>query len=313
MSDQEVSLHRVRGFVSGVNWRVTKFTHAVPRHITCGLCHVISPATVLLPCLHTLCASCASRTASDGNIVCPFDQESFATGVCQKAHLQPATVDRLKACCWNEPRGCTFVGTLQAVLTHYDQECTFHAATCPRCNNDVLQHDLPSHYSAGCRGDSIAPAHGEPTFSRGLTVSADDIRTCLDELKALIRDPYQDRLPALQSKMNEILEEARNIDTQVEAIARICRESEHRLTQTLGELLTTLGRKIESQDALIAAHLKKNPQINDISVQVKNHGIRIDAIAKALSDSESKITDQLAEATQTLSTNLCRKTSVSTT
>lgn len=236
MPDQGVSLHRVHGFVRGVNWRATKFAAPVPSHFTCALCHVIPRATFLLPCHDVLCESCVNPSLNDGNIACPFHKEAFATGECQKVHLQGAAADRLKACCWNEANGCTFVSTLQAVLTHYEEECTFHTVTCQRCNDRVLHQDLPRHFASGCHMESIPTAAGAPTLSQNVVVSAEDMRACIDELKALIRDPYQDRLPALQSNVNELLEEARAFRMQVEAMYSDSTQSEQRITQAVQEL-----------------------------------------------------------------------------
>lgn len=298
MPDQHVSSHRVRGLVSGANWRLTKFTAAVPHHLRCGLCHVISSPTFLLPCLHTLCESCVSHSGNDGNTVCPFDKEPFAVGDCQKFRWPPATADKLKACCWNEAHGCAFVGTLQAVFTHYDQECTFHAVECPRCNSSVLHQDLPRHYMEGCHNQVVPPAARDSSLRQEAAFSAEDIVRCADELKALIVDPYQDRLPMLQSKMNEVLQEARNVGIQVEAVSRAGRESEHRLTQALGDLSAVFGGKLQYQEALLRSNLRINSRISETSEPVINHGMRIDA----LSDSEHRLSRQLAEATQQLST-----------
>ncbi|XP_077546625.1 uncharacterized protein LOC144159171 [Haemaphysalis longicornis] len=248
MPDQDDSLHRVRGFVPGVNLRVTRFAAPVPPHLTCGLCRVIPRTTFLLPCLHTLCESCVSHSLNDGNIVCPFDEEPFPGADCQKVHLQPATADRLKACCWNEARGCTFVGTLEAILAHYEQECTFHAVTCPRCNCPVLQQELPRHYRAECHDTATASAAREPAMRHGVVVSAEDIERRIDELKALMRDPYQDYFPALQSKMNEVLEEAGNVTTQIERISRDSIQREQRTTRAVQEL--------QSQQRQLSAQLR---------------------------------------------------------
>ncbi|XP_077534063.1 uncharacterized protein LOC144146021 [Haemaphysalis longicornis] len=307
MSYQDVSLHRVRGLANGVNWRLTKFAAAVPHHLTCGLCHVISCPTFLLPCLHTLCESCVIHSVRDGNAVCPFDEEPFSVGDCQKFQWPPATADKLKACCWNASHGCTFVGPLQAVLTHYEQECTFHAVACPRCSCSVLHQDLPRHYMEGCQSQAFPSAAGHSSLRQGAVFSAEDIGRCADELKALIIDPYQDRLPALQSQLNEILEEERKVDIQVEAVSRAIKESEHRLTRALKDFSTVLGGKLQSQESLLRSSLKKNYRISETSEPVTNHGLRVDAVVGTGSDSERRLSHQLAEATQQLSTIFAQK------
>ncbi|XP_077544760.1 uncharacterized protein LOC144157919 [Haemaphysalis longicornis] len=153
-----------------------------------------------------------------------------------------------KACCWNEARGCTFMGTLEAILAHYEQECTFHAVTCPRCNCPVLQQELPRHYRAECHDTAPASAAREPAMRQGVVVSADYIERCIEELKTLIRNPYQDRLPALQSKMNEVLEEARNVTTRIERISCDCMQREQRTTRAVQDL--------QSQQRQLSAQLR---------------------------------------------------------
>ncbi|KAH9363681.1 hypothetical protein HPB48_017035 [Haemaphysalis longicornis] len=397
MPDQSVSLHRVRGLVNGANWRATKFTSVVPHHLTCGLCGVISPTTFLLPCFHTLCESCVCASANDGNAVCPFDEQPFSVADCPKFPLPLDTAEKLKACCWNEPHGCTFVGTLQAVLTHYEHHCTFHAVSCPRCCGLVLHTDLPGHYRAGCHGENTAPgaelptvhqgvvpgrddtgtrlnesnvlfselnqdllsaleykvndilvkvrniethvesvtrafnssAHQltgavlqqdlptqrragyqneatpltaeQPALHHGLTLSAGDILTSFNELKALIRDPYQDRLPALQSKMNEVLEVARDIRNQVETIRADFPQSELSIMRSSAELSRTFASNLRSLEVGLCDSLKKHCNVSVISDQVKHNGTKIDAITRILSENDRKHSDQLTQFRQELS------------
>ncbi|XP_077557612.1 uncharacterized protein LOC144172896 [Haemaphysalis longicornis] len=283
MPDQDTPLHRVQGLLSGVNWRPTKFAAPVPSHVTCGLCHVIPRRTVVLPCLHTLCETCESHSVEDGNIVCPLDQESFAVGDCQKLQLPPATADRLKACCWNESQGCTFVGTLQAVLAHYEKDCIFHMVSCPCCSVSVLHQDLPRHYRAGCQGDGITNTTDQLTLRQGHTPSPDDIAASLDELKALMRYPYQDSLPALQSNINEVLEEATSIRTRIEALTRASSESEQMLSQALGEHSRSFALKLQS----LEAELRDNQS---------------DAIARVLNEFDHRLSEQLSQSRRELAT-----------
>ncbi|XP_077563221.1 uncharacterized protein LOC144178940 isoform X1 [Haemaphysalis longicornis] len=97
MANQDVPLHRVRGLVSGVNWRVTKFAAAVPPLLSCGLCRVISQTTFLLPCFHNLCDSCLSNCAKNVNPVCPFDELQFAVRECHEISSPPDAIAKLKA------------------------------------------------------------------------------------------------------------------------------------------------------------------------------------------------------------------------
>lgn len=251
------NLYQVEGVVTGANWRAAKFVSPVPPQHTCSLCRVISRVTWLLPCFHALCESCLNTSVEEGSSLCPLDDKRFAEGECQRIQLRTHAAENLKACCWNEAQGCTFVGTLQDILTHYEQQCIFHAVSCPRCNERVLQKDLPRHYKEGCNGGTAGSATENATLRQGLELSAEDMRTCVEELKALIRDPYQDKLPALQSQMNELLEQARDQGARMEAISQEFIECENRIrdhfSEDIRQLSTTFSQELESHHRVLSA------------------------------------------------------------
>lgn len=135
--------------------------------------------------------------------------------------------------------------------------------SCPRCNDRVLQQDLPGYYRAGCQG-AIGSATENAPLRQGLALSVEDIHSCLEELKAIIRDPYQDRLPGLQSQMNEILEQARDQGAKMKAIAREFSECENRIrthvTQDIHKLSTTFSQELKSHQYVLCARLKQNAE-----------------------------------------------------
>ncbi|XP_077547320.1 uncharacterized protein LOC144159606 [Haemaphysalis longicornis] len=258
------SVHQVCGLVSGANWRVTKFTVAAPPHHTCALCQLISEKTLLLPCFHVLCESCLNYSVVGGNAVCPLDEEPFVAEECQAIQLPPGAGNKLKACCWNDTRGCTFVGTLQAVLTHFEQDCNFHAVSCPRCGESVLHQNLPSHYRSGCQTQDFPAATANTTLQQGVVLSSKNVSELLEELKTHLEDPYQDRLPALQSQINEILEQTRHHGAQFEEIARALRDTElklnNRLTMVSRELSTGFSGELHSHQRVLCSRLDRIAQ-----------------------------------------------------
>lgn len=199
-ADREPSLHRVRHHVYGVNWRPTRFVDDVPYYHTCGLCKVIPKKTVLLPCSHVLCQSChkgsvQEEDGDDGAGVCPLDQEPFEVRQCARIKLSATKANSLRAYCWNQEHGCEYVGTLQDVLVHCEDECAFHAVSCPRCGESVLHADLPSHYTAGCGGDGESTCETEESSeqngeftSHDEGFSMEDLRAFLTELEVLDTD-----------------------------------------------------------------------------------------------------------------------------
>lgn len=257
-------MHQVCGLVSGANWRVTKFTVAAPPHHTCALCQLITEKTLLLPCFHVLCESCLNYSVVGGNGVCPLDEEPFVEEECQAIQLPTGAGNKLKACCWNDTRGCTFVGTLQAVLAHFERDCNFHAVPCPRCNESVLHQNLPSHYRAGCQRQDSPPSTADSALQQGVVLSSQNVSELLEELKTHLEDPYQDRLPVLQSQINEILEQTRHHGAQFEEIARALRDTElklnNRLTMVCRELSTGLSGELRSHQRVLCSRLDRMSQ-----------------------------------------------------
>lgn len=190
-ADRDPPLHRVRHQACGINWRPTRFVDDVPYYHTCGLCRLIPKKTVLLPCSHVLCQSChkgsIEEDGGDGG-VCPLDQEPFQVSECARIKLSVTKVNSLKAYCWNQEHGCEYVGTLQDILTHCEEECSFHVVACPRCRENVLHADLPAHYAAGCGGESESSTEiDEPSEQDGEFASHDE-GFSLEDLKAFLME-----------------------------------------------------------------------------------------------------------------------------
>lgn len=169
----------------------------VPYYHTCSLCKVIPKRTLLLPCSHVLCESCHKGSLQEEEEegctsgVCPLDQEPFHVRQCARVKMSVTKASSLQAYCWNQEQGCEFVGTLQDVLVHCEEECAFHAVACPRCGESVLHPDLPAHYRAGC-GDSSAnedverlSADGDGAASENGGFSLEDVMALLSELDVL--------------------------------------------------------------------------------------------------------------------------------
>ncbi|KAH6922687.1 hypothetical protein HPB50_017877 [Hyalomma asiaticum] len=169
------ALHRHCESVSGANWRPTRFQdESTLSRCACSVCHVIPSTTVMLPCSHLLCEQCLTGSVrQDGERVCPLDVEPFSEDECQMIKLPSKTKQNLKAHCWNEDDGCQFVGTIEAVLLHYDRECAFHALQCPRCDGRILRQDIAEHYVAGCSENVPFPGGAPKERQDGPSVGCD--------------------------------------------------------------------------------------------------------------------------------------------
>ncbi|XP_077496201.1 uncharacterized protein LOC144107090 [Amblyomma americanum] len=217
-------LHQLRGHVAGVNWRPTRLAEDVPTSRFCGLCQMIPKRTVQLPCSHFLCESCFGASSQDGGGICPLDREAFDQNECSWSAFPDRKLHALKVHCWNEARGCEFVGTMDVILRHYETECTFHTIDCPRCGDEILHKNLVSHYVTGCSGDTILGTTEQPS-SQDNALTIQDVRAAVEEMKDLIRNTYQDQFPALQSQMNQLTEQSRSDTTRLFEAVRALTDS----------------------------------------------------------------------------------------
>lgn len=230
MADGEPPLHRVRHHVHGVNWRPTRFVDGVPYYHSCGLCNVIPRKTVLLPCSHVLCQSCyrGSITEDDGGDgrggVCPLDEDPFEVHQCARIRLTATKLNSFRAYCWNQENGCEYVGTLQEVLAHCEEQCTFHTVACPRCRENVLHAELPAHYVAGCGGGSESSAEteessepdSEHTYNNTSQTSWSMLKARLSELREERREttkPSPDDEGFSMEDLTAFLAELEGLDT----------------------------------------------------------------------------------------------------
>lgn len=201
---RETPVHRVRQLLTGINWRPTRFVDDVPFYYTCGLCKVIPKRTLLLPCSHVLCESCQRGSLEEqeqGGVrgACPLDRKRFLLRQCTRIQVSGKKVNSLQAYCWNQEQGCEFVGTLQDLLVHSEEECAFHALACPRCSESVLHAELPAHYTAGC-GDSTATEDVEESSADRHEATGENGDFRLEDVKMLLRE-----LDVLDTEAPELL------------------------------------------------------------------------------------------------------------
>ncbi|XP_049275563.1 TNF receptor-associated factor 3-like isoform X2 [Rhipicephalus sanguineus] len=202
-------VHRFRDYaVAGVNWRPTRFVDEVPSSRVCGLCRMIPKRILVLPCGHVLCQPCHAASSQGGR--CPLDQHPFDEAECCAVDFPVGKAKPLKVHCWNEAHGCQFEGTVEAMLRHYENECTFHTVECLRCGEEVLHRELSTHCAAGCR--VVASTAGtENTSSECTEVKLQVVTAAVEELKTLLRDVNsKQQLLAIQIQINGLIEQIRN-------------------------------------------------------------------------------------------------------
>lgn len=180
---------------------------ALPPQWVCSLCGRITEATTTLPCSHRLCLLCfqgcrgASTPGDAHSFSCVLDgtlvprDEPLPSNQCDAEAVFALTVK-----CWNSPYGCIFVGPLADLLGHFERGCGFHTVICQRCHTRVLLARLPVHCKSGCRdlGESQAGAW-RPA---GNVVSHGS------------QELMHDTLASLESRMNELVECVKGVDSK---------------------------------------------------------------------------------------------------
>ncbi|XP_070376845.1 uncharacterized protein [Dermacentor albipictus] len=231
-------VHRFRDHVvAGVNWRPTRFVEEVPSSRVCGLCRMIPKRMVTLPCWHALCQACHAACLEGGVGQCPLDQVQFEEAECVGSEFPTRTANTVKVYCWNEAHGCEYTGTVDRMLEHYENECTFHTVDCLRCGEGVQHRDLPTHYAAGC---SAGVFMAITESSQPTAVTLEDLNAALEDVKAMLGCLNHDQLlPVIQSQLNELPEQARN--------------QEARFTRELGACERNLKAEMEQISAAISS------------------------------------------------------------
>ncbi|XP_075533552.1 uncharacterized protein LOC142566595 [Dermacentor variabilis] len=230
-------VHRFRDHVvAGVNWRPTRFVDEVPSSRVCGLCRMIPKRTVLLPCSHALCQSCHAGSLEVGR--CPLDREAFEESECVSYEFPTRKANAVKVYCWNEAHGCQYTGTLDRMLEHYENECTFHTVECLRCGEGVQHSDLATHYATGCSAG----------VSTAITESSEHTALTLADVKAMLGCLNHDQLlPVIQSQLNELTEQARNQEARFAEITREVRACEHNLKAEMDQMAAMISSTVSRQ------------------------------------------------------------------
>ncbi|KAK8762788.1 hypothetical protein V5799_025944 [Amblyomma americanum] len=187
--------------------------------------------------------------------MCPLDREPFEEDECHRIPIPARKANNLKAHCWNEEHGCEFVGTMEAVLRHYEEECTFQTIECRRCAERVLHKDLAVHYLGGCLPDTPSASTEQPS-TQGSVLTVHDVSTALEDLKVLLKDPYHEQLPAIQSQINELVEHTRSEQAELlDSIALKLRDWERNMKDQSYTAPRYLLTKISSLKEAAAAQL----------------------------------------------------------
>lgn len=233
MSDEvNGSVNRVwlRGFLRGVDCRPVHFRDALGTTVVCNLCGLVARRMASLPCSHVFCDFCFWDCTSDdpcAQVRCIFDRSTLDVENVRWNETRPLDLVNAKVRCWNARYGCDFTGPLRGLLDHFEHDCTFQAAICPRCQNIQLRSKLADHYRSGCVAPSTATSRGSHQPLIGSVSGGRRVGASLA--------PMQDTLAAFESKMNELLEHMRALDTRTSLLHADMKKAKEELVRLLPE------------------------------------------------------------------------------
>ncbi|XP_075525291.1 uncharacterized protein LOC142557378 isoform X2 [Dermacentor variabilis] len=150
-----------------------------------------------------------------------------------------------KVYCWNEAHGCEYTDTMDRMLEHYENECTFHTVQCLRCGEGVQHRDLATHYAAGCSAGASAPIT-ESSEHTALTLA--DVNAAFEDMKAMLGCLNHDQLlPVIQSQLNELTEQARNQEVSLAGITHELGAREHNLKAEMHQIAAMISSTVAHQ------------------------------------------------------------------
>lgn len=195
------------GFRRGTDWRPTEFVDAIPPQWACSLCGRITQKTATLPCSHRMCLCClqgcriSSSPQEARSVLCVLDGTPVPRGEpLVENHCDAEAVFKLKVKCWNSPYGCSFVGPLVDLLDHFERVCDFHTVVCQRCHAPVRLVLLPAHYKSGCTHPGKKEAEAQRPADNAASHGSQEL--------------VHDTLASLESRMNELVECVKGLDSK---------------------------------------------------------------------------------------------------
>ncbi|KAL1478345.1 hypothetical protein MTO96_035084 [Rhipicephalus appendiculatus] len=305
------ALHPLCDSVSGANWRPTLFVDELTlSRYACCVCHVIPSTTVLLPCSHSLCELCVTGcVVQDGGSVCPLDTEPFCEDECQTLKLPDKKKRNLEAHCWNEADGCDFVGTIEAVLMHYERECAFHAVQCTRCGQRILRTDIAAHYVTGCSQNASCASGAQPNRQDGSSTSC-YASANVDKFFGL-RRPINEASASSQDISRAVRVLENSLQRGMESVeANICTTITRQLNAGLEELKTLIrdpaSDHLSSVQSQINEFVEQFRQCDASKIQEIVHVLRDRAneLKEQVNRVEANLTLRLTEQQQTLQDGL---------
>ncbi|XP_064479817.1 TNF receptor-associated factor 2-like [Ornithodoros turicata] len=246
------------GHFEALDWRPLQFVD-LPSTISCDLCAVIPEKIFRLECYHSLCEGCY-QSVLRSNRGCPLDKRELLQSEVIILPIRTTYLQKLEAHCFNFNHGCSFVGSLERLKSHFLKDCEFHALCCKKCCATVLRKDVVNHYMEGQCGEENRPREDVDIDSSVVEIGK-EINASLVNL--------DEKLCAIEHHLNRHTVE---IDTTKEFVvnyAQVLRtiQEEHRLsTKGVSNMASSLHSVTE---ALSSVEGQNNNQVVS-AAEIKN-------------------------------------------
>ncbi|KAH8031100.1 hypothetical protein HPB51_012820 [Rhipicephalus microplus] len=151
--------YTLTGFGGFLEMRRVAFAEPMPVTRVCGLCGLLPPRTLLLPCSHVLCESCEAQLARRKDRRCPFDGKKFADEEVHRVSVQRRELDQSRVVCSAGSQVCGFSGKLSGLARHLTQ-CGGGEVRCVKCQRPVSRKLALDHYRS-CSSGTLGASSGE--------------------------------------------------------------------------------------------------------------------------------------------------------
>ncbi|KAH8031264.1 hypothetical protein HPB51_014476 [Rhipicephalus microplus] len=183
----------------------------------------------------------------------------------------------------------------EAVLLHYDRECTFHAVQCRNCEQRLLRTDIAAHYASGCCQNASCARNAQSNREISSPASFET-------------NVVLDKFSTLERKINEVLEvcsasnsaRSQDISHAVGAfentLQRIMEGIEENISTMITRQLTAGLQELKAATTVLCSdHLASSQsQMNEFVEQLRQRdGSQIQEIGSVLRDSQVEVKEEV--------------------
>ncbi|XP_077492949.1 TNF receptor-associated factor 6-like [Amblyomma americanum] len=212
--------HTLVGFWAELDWRPLHFLKPIPGNRVCSACGLVRRMNALLPCMHVLCHSCFEQCAAEGSR-CPLDGDRFMEEDIDWTRWPADEVLEREVKCWNAKHGCGTVVAASQLPQHFQRDCRYHSARCPKCSVSVLCSDVCAHLRSDCATPStdLAPDSGHQKSNTDDAAPSTSFQRVIEKQAVEMRTNREHLISDAQCHGDRLIEMSQGINTFKEVIS----------------------------------------------------------------------------------------------